>query len=207
MPRALVSAILIAAALLLGLFYVSPEWTRFQNLKGQVAELEEISSEFDELIADRDKLLSLVNSISKDNLARVDKMLPQGPHASDFLVSMEALTIQSGMVLRRIDLVSPEGGKTETQPTPSRGGATPGATTGAPRPAAGGTTNRTPPAAKEMQELPFNLQVAGSYAGFKKFLAALERNLRLIDVEDVSFTASGKADSFEYTVKATTYYQ
>ncbi len=197
MPRIFIATILFAAALLSGLFYLSPEWDRFQTLRGEVAELEAISAEFDELIDNRDKLLSLVNSISKENLGRVDRMLPQGPHASDFLVSMEAITIENAIALRRIDLVSPEGEKSE--PQAQRPG-----TPGTPRPTGAAVSPRS---VKETQALPFNLQVAGSYASFKKFLRGLERNLRLIDVEDISFSAGSKGEISDFTLKAKTYYQ
>lgn len=187
----------LAGAALLGVFYLRPEWQRFQDIGRAITELEEISKEFDDLIENRDDLLGRINSISKDNLDRVDRMLPHGPHASDFLVALEAITIENGMALRRIDLVSPEGEKGEKSEAPARPSA------GQPKPAAA----PAPRAVKETQALPFNLQIAGSYTAFKKFLESMERNLRLIDVEDVSFSASGKAESFEFTVKAKTYYQ
>lgn len=200
MPRIFISIIFLAGALLLGIFFVRPQWERLQSLKNEVLELEEIGAEFDNLIESRDTLLGLINSISKDNLARVDRMLPQGPYASNFLVSLEALTLQNGMALRRIDLVSPQAERSEQAQAQAQKGAS---APGAPRPTAGGV----PRVAKEIEELPFNLQVSGSYAGFKKFLAGLERNLRLIDAEDISFSASGKDASLDFTVKAKTYYQ
>ena len=198
MPRIFIAVILFIAAILLGVFYLRPEWGRFQGLKSDVAELEAISGEFDELIANRDHLLSLINSISKENLGRVDRLLPQGPHASDFLVSMEALTIQNAIALRRIDLVSPDANRSEAQPQAISGAP------GAPRPLG---SPSSPRGTREVQSLPFNLQVAGSYAGFKKFLQGLERNLRLINVENISFSASSKGEISDFTLKAETYYQ
>ena len=198
MPRIVIAVILFIAAILLGVFYLRPEWDRFQGLKSDIAELEAISGEFDELIANRDHLLSLINSISKENLSRVDRLLPQGPHGSDFLVSMEALTIQNAIALRRIDLVSPDADRSEAQPQAIS------AAPGTPRPSGAASSPR---AAKEVQTLPFNLHIAGSYAGFKKFLQGLERNPRLINVENISFSASSKGEISEFTLKAETYYQ
>ncbi|TSD02944.1 MAG: hypothetical protein Greene071436_369 [Parcubacteria group bacterium Greene0714_36] len=181
MPRIFIAVILFIAAILLGVFYLRPEWGRFQGLKSDVAELEAISGEFDELIANRDHLLSLINSISKENLGRVDRLLPQGPHASDFLVSMEALTIQNAIALRRIDLVSPDADRSEAPAQPQAIGAAPGT----PRPSGAASSPR---AAKEVQTLPFNLQIA-------------------INVENISFSASGKGEISDFTLKAETYYQ
>ena len=203
MSRLFLTFIFLAGAFLLGVLYLRPEWQRFQDMGHELTELEEISREFDELIGSRDRLLGLINSISKENLERVDRMLPQGPHASDFLVSLEALTVQSGMALRRIDLVSPEGERKSEALVPRAGAG--GAAAGQPKP--GGPGVAPPRAAKETQTLPFNLQVAGSYGALKKFLESTERNLRLIDVEGISFSASGKGEASEFTIKAKTYYQ
>lgn len=200
MPRIFIALILFAAAALMGALYLRPEWQRFAQLQTDIAELEEISHEFDELIGSRDALLSLMSAISKDNLGRVDRMLPQGPHAAEFLVSMEALTIQNGVILRRIDLVSPDQGKKSEQSQPRAG------TAGTPRPAGAVAVSR-PADADDTKTLPFNLQIAGSYESFKKFLQGLERNLRLIDVEDISFSAGSKGEIGDFTMKAKTYYQ
>lgn len=197
MPRIFIAIIFLAGAALLGVFYARPAWQRFHDLGREAAELEEISKEFDELIENRDDLLGRINAVSKDNLDRVDRILPQGPRASDFLVAMEALTTQNSMALRRIDLVSPEGAKGEKSEASAR------SSPGQPKPAAAAA----PGPVKETQALPFNLQVAGSYTAFKKFLESMERNIRLIDVEGISFGASGKGEISEFTVKAKTYYQ
>lgn len=199
MPRIFITFILFAAAILLGVLYVRPEWERFGQLQAEITELEEVSREFDELIQNRETLLSLMGAVSKENLGRVERMLPQGPHASDFLVSMESLALANGVVLRRIDLVSPQVKEGQSSAQPRAGAAT------SPRPQAKAAAPQAP--ADAAQSLPFNLQVAGSYEAFKKFLASLERNLRLIDVDDISFSASGKGDIGDFTMKAKTYYQ
>ena len=198
MPRLFITMILIGCAALLGVFYLRPEWQRFQTLRREIAELEEIGVEFAALIANRDALLARINAISKENLGRADRMLPQGPRTADFLVSIEALTMQSGMALRRIDVVSPQEEKTDASARPG------GATSGQPRPAAGATAPRT---VQETKALPFSIQIAGSYEVLKKFLTGLERNLRLIDVENISFSAGEKGDIADVSIKAKTYYQ
>ena len=194
MSRLTIILFFLAAAILLGFFYIRPEWQRFRILNQEAGELEETSGKFDALIANRDKLLETVNSISKNDLARLDQILPQGPRSSDFLTALEALSIENGVSLRRIDLVTPDAQKPESstrsagsQPRPSATAALPGQRPG-------------------VEALPFSVQVAGSYGAFKKFLAALERNLRLIDVDEISFSAE-KGDNLEFSLKAKTYYQ
>jgi Tfp pilus assembly protein PilO len=193
MPRIFITIFFVAASILLGFFYARPEWRRFRALSQETAELEETSGEFDALIANRNKLLETVNSISKSDLDRLDRILPQGPRTSDFLIALEVLAAENGVSLRRIDLVTPDVEKSEPfgrtlgQPRPSGAAALPGPKEGA-------------------EALPFSVQVAGSYGAFKKFLASLEYNVRLIDVEDISFSAD-KGDNSEFSLKAKTYYQ
>lgn len=212
MSKIVTALIFFLAAIVLGFFYTLPSWQRFGALGGEVTALAAASEEFDQLIANRDNLINLINGITKDNLERLDAIFPQGAHASDFLVAVEALTTESTMALRRIDLVSPSSGGQGTEKS--------GAPAGQPRPTttvgmagaagSGATTNGAKRSEKVpgAQELPFSVQVAGTYENFKKFLVNTERDLRLIDVDEISFSASGKKDeSIEFTLKAKTYYQ
>ncbi|MFY9462927.1 MAG: type 4a pilus biogenesis protein PilO [Candidatus Sungiibacteriota bacterium] len=208
MSKIITALIFFLAAIVLGFFYTFPAWQKFGMLGSDVAALATASVEFDQLIANRDNLLNLINSITKDNLARLDQMFPQGAQASDFLVAIEALTTESTIALRRIDLVSPSSGGSGAEKSSPQ--------TGQPRPttavgSAGGASAGTQKQEKAQtvgRELPFSLQIAGSYENFKKFLMNMERNLRLIDVDEISFSATGKKDeSTEFTLKAKTYYQ
>jgi|GEM_PF-1899117 Tfp pilus assembly protein PilO len=211
MSKIVTALVFFLAALALGFFYAIPAWSRFGALGDDIAQLEQASGEFDQLIANRDNLLNLINGITKDNLARLDQIFPQGAHASEFLVSVEALTTQNTMALRRIDLVSPsENGQSAQNAKSASGSASqPRPTTTTAAQAAGsGSAGREKKMSGARQELPFSIQIAGSYENFKRFLIDAERNLRLIDIDEVSFTSTGKRDdSTEYTLKAKTYYQ
>ena len=190
------------AALALGFFYTLPAWQRFGALGGDAAALAAASVEFDQLIANRDNLFDLINGITKENLERLDQIFPQGAHASDFLVAVEALTKESATALRRIDLVSPSSGSAGTEKPGTQVSSQPRPTT------APAGAQKKEKAQTIAQELPFSLQIVGSYENFKKFLLNTERNLRLIDVDEISFSATGKRDEpMEFTLKAKTYYQ
>lgn len=213
MSKIVTAFVFFFAALALGFFYTLPAWQKFQSLGGDIGQLEQASAEFDRLIANRDNLLNLINGITKDNLDRLNQMFPQGAHASDFLVAIEALTSQNAIALRRIDLVSPSSGgqgsgksaASVSQPRPT---ATAGMAGGAGASAGSAAGAKKQDKANAAQELPFSIQVAGSYDNFKRFLASTERDLRLIDVDEVSFSTSGKRDEpIEFTLKAKTYYQ
>lgn len=204
MSRLIIASVFFLAALGIGFFYAMPEWERFQSLGAEIAQLSAASEDLDSLIADRDNLLNLINGITKEDLDRVDQVLPQGARASDFLVAVESLTAANGMGLKRIDLVSPQKASAVSEGNPQAA---------LPRPSVEAESGAALAAAREgtgdvpgVRALPFTVEVSGDYTSFKKFLAALEKNLRLIDIEQISFTAKEKDDTIEFTLRAKTYY-
>lgn len=213
MSKIVTAFVFFLAAIVLGFFYTLPAWQKFGTLGTDITALATASEEFDQLIANRDNLINLINGITKENLERLDAIFPQGAHASDFLVAVEALTTESAVALRRIDLVSPSGGGQGTEKSGGVSTGQPRPTTAAGEPRAVGSGATTEGAKKQekavgAQELPFSVQTAGTYQNFKKFLVNTERDLRLIDVDEISFSATGKKDeSIEFTLKAKTYYQ
>lgn len=205
MARFIAAFVFFLAALGIGFFYALPEWRRFQGISTQLAQLEAASKELDSLIENRDNLLNLINGITKEDLNRVDQVLPEGARASDFLVAVETLTAASNMGLRRIDIVSPPkasivvpGNPQAALPRAGAGADTGAAILEAAREGAGDIPG--------VQALPFTVEVSGSYENFKKFLAALEKNLRLIDIEQTNFVSGGQDDALAFTLRAKTYY-
>ena len=52
------------------------------------------------------------------------------------------------------------------------------------------------------------LQIAGNYEALKTFIVAIEQNLRIIDVENLSFSVSQDSDDpINFNMSLTTYYQ
>lgn len=205
MPKTFIAIIFLVGSIAVGVLYVWPQWTHYHGLRQEIDDLVAISGEFDDLIKNRDALLSAINSVSRENLARLEQALPVGAHASEFLVSLESYTTGNGVSLKRVDLASPveerrpagqekpQGGQTGQNPVPSQ-----------PKPVAASSAPRTE---KQIAELPFTIQVSGSYDAFKKFLGALEHNVRLIDIQEISFSSGARADILDFTLKAKTYYQ
>lgn len=208
MPRIITALIFLLAAFTLGFFYTLPQWERLQALGDEIRALAQVSAEFDQLIANRDSLLERINSITKENLDRLDSMFPQGPHTSDLLVVLEALTVENSVALGRVDLASTDTSSQASGQTTGRSGAQPRPTAPASASPTAGQTPKQQAPGNGVQELAFIIQIAGSYDNFKKLLVSMEKNLRLMDVQDIVFNASGKADeALGITLKAKTYYQ
>lgn len=151
-----------------------------------------MSVELDELIQNRDSLIETINTISKQDLDRINASLPEGPRSSDFLVLLENLSSAHGLILKRLDLAS------FTQPA--------AASTQNPQPKPSGIIISAPLGDKT-KDFPIHFSVNGSYKAFKEFLVDVEKNLRLIDIQEISFSSTGKGDNIEFVIKAKTYYQ
>lgn len=61
---------------------------------------------------------------------------------------------------------------------------------------------------KKIKKTKFSLQVSGSFSDFKNFLSDIEKNSRLIEIENVSFVVyplKQTADFYQLTIKAYSY--
>lgn len=201
MPRIFVTIILIVSTIALAVLYLSDEWAKFSTFRKEIDELSNISAELDELTGDRDKLVAIINSLSQEDLSRISQAIPLGPKAADLMVLMENLTTSHSMVLNRIDLAGftvvkiGEAGGAVAQPRP------------------GTLPSLKPKSNVSIKDFPLTMNVNGTYETFKTFLRDIEHNLRIIDIEDLSFSAPGgvtagnKSSTVDFSIKAKTYYQ
>lgn len=196
MTRSFITIILLAAASLLSIFYIRSQWAEFSIVQKEVEKLNTISEELDELVAKRDSLLTAINTISKDDLDKLDKALPKGPRAADFLVSLEQVILHHRLSLKKIDVSSLSNtGSADTSSKPISDSPVPGAIALAPKPKSAVT------------EFPVTLTVSGTYESFKDFLREVESLLRITTVTDISFNTAEKSSTFDFTVQGKTYYQ
>ncbi len=186
MARLFIIIILIFAAVVIGVFYLRPQWQQFQILQKESENLRNIARELDDLIQNRDALVKIINTVDKQDLQKIDHALPKGPRSAEFLVLLETLANRNNIVLRQVNFI----GAGEPQ-------------SGQPRP---GGAITAPAGIGTIKEFPVSMNVSGSYEAFKSFLRDLERSLRIIDINSVSFSASSK-DQFDFSLKGKTYYQ
>lgn len=191
MGKTILTLILLFGVGILFLLYLQPEWLKMRNLRRENGLLRSLSLELDGLIENRDFLLDSINQISKNDLDRVNEALPQGQQAAPLLAFFESLAGRNGLVLKNIELFE----KTEAKTT---------VTSAQPRP---GLVLPTPKPQGPVKEFPITMSLFGTYDSFKNFLGGLEKNLRLIDIQDVSFSATGEEDLFSISLKVKIFYQ
>ena len=186
MPKSFITLILLLGAVIIGVFYLRPQWQSFQDLRKSSEHLEELSREFDILIQNRDSLVGLINTVSKKDLERIDKALPKGSQAGEVLVILENMVGRHGLTLPSIGLQSASEPASETKALSQIG----------------------VKSADAIREFPVDLNIKGSYESFKNFLVEIEKNLRITDATSLSFGAlSGADDKINFNARIKMYYQ
>ena len=196
-----ISSLLLLGALLIGIFYLKPAWDQFQQIRTETDRVRQLSAEFDDLIQNRDALVAKLNLVSKDDLNRLEALIPQGPQSLEYLLGLQQLAQENGVALTFTHA--------EINPTPTSGAAsTPQAVATIP------SASRQPQMLNPSQasqpkttinDLPVGIQIVGSYEQLKTFIGHIEHFGRLTDISTLAFTPS--QPPFTFSVSLITHYQ
>lgn len=228
-----IPSLLLLGSLLATIFYLKPAWDEFQQVRAETDHVRALSLELDDLIQNRDALIAKLNLVSKDDLRRLEALIPQSPQSLEYLIALQQATQENGIALAftKADIAPPASsasGATQKSPRAASPGAQP-ETSGVP--GAGSPTQNTaalrpgspqmlnpseqpPVQAIHIKDLPVGIDVSGSYETLKKFLGRLERFGRLTDISTLTFSAqsgsSGQSQSssdFTFSMSLITHYQ
>lgn len=167
--------LLLAASFAALVFWGLPQWRTFQELRAQQTVLERIAFNASEVAGVRDQLLGRYNAVLPEDKARLEALLPQEATQETLIALLQELALRHGLLLKRITIRK---------------------------------TNQQNPLVANIQkksydELAIEMGVAGTYQSFQTFLASVEQNARLLEIEIIGFSA-GEADSLEFNLQART---
>ena len=147
-------------------------------------------------LIDKQDLFTRISKLSeaykenKDNIDKMEMILPAKEDVPNLLVQVESLVFEQGLILNKLELSAPtqeSGGKAIT---PEEIMAQKNSTT------------------KGYKVLNINLGFTGDYSALKNFLKAVEENIRLIDVEVISIAPESEGMGiFKFDLSLKTYYQ
>lgn len=163
-------------------FYIDPTYAEIRELRKEEATLNAALSRALELQATRDQLLSRYNTFNPDDLARLEKLLPDHVDNVRLALDMDSLAAQYGMRIRNVSIE-----KADEKKTPAR------------------QAKAVGPDERMYESMVLSFTVTGQYDTFRTFLADLEQSLRLVDIESVSF-ASTDVGLYDFTVSLRTYW-
>ena len=181
--RSTISIILIIASIAGFAFFIVPQYQQVATLRKQVADYNTVLTNANTLQAERNHLVQKYNSLDPNNLAKLATMLPANPQNVSLILELNAVAAQYGLTLQNVKIDnSAQSGATNTA-------------------AAQAAAN------SNVGTLGIQFSLAGSYTGFVSFLESIERSLRIIDVNKISFAATGtSAGNYQYTVGVNTYW-
>lgn len=187
MSRFLFPLLLIAAAVGIFVMFSDDAYKDVQALRAESAEYDQALLNSRELKEARDQLLVRYNSFSINDIARLRRMVPETVDNIRLIIEIEKIAAQYGMALRDV--------KFEAEKPETEGGE-------------GVFITETPEdvmfANRPYDEFELEFTTQGTYANFISFLEDLERNLRIVDVQDITFSSSESSNgvyNFDFKVK------
>ena len=176
MTRNIIAIFLIIAAVFIFFSGTRPLWRETGVIKSEESGLNDFLQKIKETRALRDDLLAAYNTIPGRDLERLKKILPSSPEREVLIAQLEKMTESRGLNLKSIDLADISKEK-DVQASP-----------------------------KPYRTMNLSLVLNGGYKDFLGFVKDLEENLRIVDFDEVSFGAATEKNTYEFSVKAKTYF-
>lgn len=176
------TGLFIAAAGALIFWAARPIWDDILKLRAEQTDVRAALASLRDLQKLRDELLATYDAIPKNKLDRLNELLPSDKKISDILVNLEKMTQERGMQMKKVEFSKDSGGA-----------------------ASRGAISKKSSSAPEVS---YAFSVVGSYEALRSLLAALEKNLRIVDVGVINFTSGAKdSNLWEFAITAKSYYQ
>ncbi len=172
----IVSIILVLASFGLFFGYVDPTYVSIQSLRVDKADYDKALSNSKELQTQRDALLSKYNQMSKSDVDKLSKLLPDNIDNIRLIIDVDDMARTYGMRIRNF--------KTDASSKSDTIGA-----------------DNTP-----YGTLTLTFTTTAPYNTFIAFMHDLERSLRVLDVTSVTFSSSDVSQLYDYNVTVKTYW-
>ena len=177
-----VSFLIIAGVIFF--WYINPTYAEVQTLLTKESQYDEALSKARELQDIRDQLLARYNTFSKEELDRLQKLLPDHVDNVRLILDLDSMASRYGMRVRNV-IIDTAG------TTPAGAGIA--------------NTQAIGPSNQNYESVVITFSVSGSYDTFRQYLADLEKSLRLGDVIGVTFTPNDTG-IYDFSVNLKTYW-
>ena len=193
MFRYILPTILIGVAIAGFFLFTNPLYQNISSEREQIASYNEALDNSKALEAQRDQLTQKENSISTDDLSKLQKLLPDNVDNIRLILEIEKVASPYGMVLKDVKY---DTANNETTPLQ-----TAGVVQGE------SLSNKN----YGVWNLEFSTQ--GTYNNFVNFIKDLENNLRIVDISSIEFSSNANIglnpslpEAYKYDFKIRTYW-
>ncbi|MEN9557950.1 MAG: Pilus assembly protein PilO [Candidatus Parcubacteria bacterium] len=174
--------LLVSIALVVGYIVLRPLMLEYKTLTGTVASAATLFTDEQTYLESLQRSIAAAQSIPESALADINEALPMQPDIPKLLQMLAAIAEQNRISLNSVQFTPPRDTSIEM-------------------PRAG-----LPAGSPMLQEVGVSMSLASpGYAATRQFLDALERNLRIFDVDTIMVSASDAQSEQTYSVQLRTY--
>lgn len=194
-----------------GFFLItSPIYDDIKSLQAEAEVYNQALENSANLQKERDRLTTKYNSFSVEDITKLEKMLPNSVDNIQLILEIQEEAAKRGIIVKNVQF-EPEqfvdqGANDATTspnatPTPNSNSASGQAAAANNTPATRNRTGRVASADdnKDYEAFELEFSVEGSYSDFVAFMKLMERSLRLIDINTISFTPGTSEKDKKYT--------
>src|SRR3989338_4066211 len=195
MTRLILPIVLIGAAIGLFMIFTDPLYKQVKTLATERDNYNAALSNSKEILKERDVLVEKYNSFPAAEVAKLDKLLPNNVDNIRLIIELETLGLRNGLILKDAKVESVSDGKIQTL-SKEKENVTPSA------------ENPPAPSSSIYNSMDISFSIEGSYQNFLKFVGDLDKSLRIVDVQSVTFSSLSDKDasSYLYNFKIRTYW-
>jgi hypothetical protein len=200
--RWLLPLILIGAGVAGFLLITQPIYDEATTLKIEADKYNEALANSKILQAERDRLTKKFNSFNAEDIARLEKIVPDSVDNIKLILEIQEVAQERGILVKNVEFEpdqfseeDPESATTEVKKTQSGNVRRPG------------VVENT-----DYDTFDLEFSIEGKYGAFVDFMALMEKSLRVVDVKTIAFTPGTSedrdkiyTDNYKYTFRINTY--
>lgn len=176
--------ILIIASVGLFVIFTNPTYKQVATLRTEQAAYDEALTNSKQLLDIRQELVDKYNALSPDDRTKLSKLMPDNVDNIRLIIDIQKIASQYGMLPRDIRFDKNQGTTDIRASTPEE-------------------ANQL---RREYGTFDLDFSVTGTYANFLNFVRDLEKSLRIVDIESVTFASDANSSSYKYAFKIRTYW-
>ncbi len=168
-------------------FFLFPKYKNYQRLKREIFHLEKEIQTFQQYFQ---KLKEIYKKLkAKEESTKAELALPKNPDLPKILNFIQISTGENGLLLKEVSITQSVKSLEEESPSPE-------------------TTFSAEETTSQLKigEINLELKISGNYSDFKNFLSDIEKSARLIQIENIEFSAPSKEERFEFKIRAKTFF-
>lgn len=173
----LTSILIFSVGVALIFVFVLPAWNNIDNLMIAKEEKQKELGDLETIVAHIDELSEQYKK-AQDDLEKISLVIPSDPQLPEILIQFEEMAKRNGIIIGDIKF-SQEQELLKGEKSASNG----------------------------IKAVKINIEAESDYFNFKKLLEDIEVNIRLMNIDSISFSRSGvNQDIIKFTISITSYY-